>query len=133
EPLIVMNGDILTDLDVRDLVERHRAGGFEVTVATREHQLQHPYGVIQLDGDAITSIKEKPAVTDTVSAGIYAIETPALDLIPADRFFDMPDLVNALVARGRRVGAYAFDGEWIAIDRIEELEDAARHMGERHD
>lgn len=132
EPLLVMNGDILTDLDVRAFVGFHGAGGYEVTVATRDFQLQHPYGVIQRDGDRITSIVEKPAVTDTVSAGIYAVAPSALDLVPRGRFFDMPDLVNALVAAKRSVGAYSFEGEWLAIDRIEQLEDAARLLAERH-
>jgi NDP-sugar pyrophosphorylase family protein len=75
---------------------------------------------------------EKPSVVDTISAGIYAVRPSALELIPAGEFFDMPDLANRLLEAGRRVGAYAFDGEWLAIDRIEQLEDAARMLAERH-
>ncbi len=132
EPLLAMNGDILTDLDVGALLDFHRRGRFEMTVATREFQLQHPYGVLKLDGGRVTGIIEKPAVTDIVSAGIYAIQPSALDAIPKDSFFDMPDLVNKLLAAGRSVGAYQFSGEWLAIDRIEQLEDAARMIAERH-
>lgn len=132
EPLFVMNGDILTDLDVGAFVAFHRAGGFDVTVATREFQLHHPYGVIKLDGDRIAGIVEKPAVTDIVSAGIYAINPAALDLIPNDAFFDMPDLVNKLIAANRPVGAHNFEGEWLAIDNIDQLEDAARLLAARH-
>jgi NDP-sugar pyrophosphorylase family protein len=79
----------------------------------------------------IAGIVEKPAVTDTVSAGIYAVQPSALSLIPEDTFFDMPDLVNALLAAGRGVGAFPIEGEWLAIDRIEQLEDAGRMMAER--
>lgn len=132
EPLLAMNGDILTDLDMGAFIEFHRRGGYEVTVATREFQLQHPYGVLKLDGQRVTGIVEKPVVTDIVSAGIYAIQPSALDVIPPDSFFDIPDLVNKLLAQGRRVGAYQFAGEWLAIDRIEQLEDAARMLAERH-
>ena len=132
EPLLVMNGDILTDINMRALVESHRASTCDLTVATREHQLKHPYGVIQLDGDRITGIVEKPTVTDVVSAGIYVVEPSALALVPNDRFFDMPDLVNALLAGGRAVGAYPFDDDWMAIDSIDQLEDAARMLAERH-
>ena len=132
EPLFVMNGDILTDLDIHAFLDAHRAGAFDVTVATREFQLQHPYGVLKLDGDRIAGIVEKPAVTDIVSAGIYALQPSALGLIPSDAFFDMPDLVNKLIAARRPVGAYRFDGEWLAIDRIDQLEDAARLLAERH-
>ena len=132
EPLLVMNGDILTDLDFTRFVDFHRAGRYDTSVVTREFQLQHPYGVIEVDGVAITRIVEKPVVTDTVSAGVYAVQPSALELVPRDTFFDMPDLVNALVGKQRRVGAYRFDGEWLAIDRIEQLEDAARILAERH-
>ena len=132
EPLLVMNGDILTDLDMGLFVEFHQRGGYELTVATRQFELQHPYGVLQLDGPRVTGIVEKPAVMDIVSAGIYAIQPSALDVIPDDSFFDMPDLVNGLVEQGRAVGAYDFVGEWLAIDRIDQLEDAARIITERH-
>ncbi|MBI5290225.1 MAG: NTP transferase domain-containing protein [Chloroflexi bacterium] len=132
EPLLVMNGDILTDLDMRALTAAHRQSGHEVTVVTRDHVLQHPYGVIQVQDGRVTGIVEKPSVTDTVSAGIYAVQPSALDLIPKDEFVDIPDLINRLLAGGRPVGAYRFDGEWLAIDRIEQLEDAARLLAERH-
>jgi NDP-sugar pyrophosphorylase family protein len=87
--------------------------------------------VLQVQGGRVTGIVEKPAVTDTVSAGIYAVQPSALALIPEDTFFDMPDLANALLAGVRGVGAFPIAGEWLAIDRIEQLEDAGRMMAER--
>jgi NDP-sugar pyrophosphorylase family protein len=132
EPLLVMNGDILTDLDMRALVEFHHTQAVELTVATREFQLKHPYGVIATDGERVTGIEEKPTEKDIVSAGVYVLKSRVLDLVPADRFFDMPDLVNALLAAGRSVAAYQFDDEWVAIDGMEQLEDAARILAERH-
>jgi NDP-sugar pyrophosphorylase family protein len=132
EPLLVMNGDILTDIDLQSFVDAHARSDCALTVATRDFQLKHPYGVIQLDGDRITGIVEKPEVTDVISAGIYALDRASLDLVPRDAFFDMPDLVNALLANGRAVGAYRFDEPWLAIDSIDQLEDAARLLAERH-
>jgi NDP-sugar pyrophosphorylase family protein len=132
EPLLVMNGDILTDLDMGAFMEQHRRSGDELTVATREFRLQHPYGVVAVEDGRVTGIVEKPVEADVVSAGIYAVQPSALELVPADTFFDMPDLVNALLARGRGVGAYQFSDEWLAIDRLEQLEDAARLLAERH-
>jgi NDP-sugar pyrophosphorylase family protein len=132
EPLLAMNGDILTDLDMKALLDAHRTAKNDLTVATREFGLQHPYGVLRIEDGRITGITEKPTVTDTVSAGIYVIERSALDLVPANAFFDMPDLVNALIAAGRRVGAHAFEGEWLAIDGLDQLEDAARMVAERN-
>jgi NDP-sugar pyrophosphorylase family protein len=127
--LLVMNGDLLTELDLPALVEFHQHGGQDITVVTREFQLRHPYGVIQLDGDRITSIVEKPTVTDTVNAGVYVFRWSALDLIPGGRAYEIPDLLNAAAASGQRVVAYPFAGEWLAIDRMEQLTDAARIVG----
>jgi len=132
-PLLVMNGDILTDLDPNDLAAYHARGGYALTVVTRQFPLTHPYGVITVEGDRITAIVEKPTVTDTVSAGVYVVERRVLAHIPAGQYFDMPDLVNRLIAAGEPVGAYPFEGEWIAIDRIEQLEDAARTLAQRQD
>ena len=132
EPLLAMNGDILTDLDMHALLEFHREGGYELTIATRTFRLQHPYGVIRTDGDRIVEIVEKPIETDTVSAGIYVITPEALARVPAGRFFDMPDLVNACIAAGSAVGSFLFVGEWLSIDRPEQLEDAGRILAERH-
>jgi len=126
DSLLVMNGDLLTALDMRALIEFHERGGHDLTIVTREYQLQHPYGVIQLDGDRITGIVEKPAVTDTVNAGIYVFRWSTLDLVPDGCPYEMPDLVNTAAASGRSVVAYPFAGSWLAIDRMEQLEEAAR-------
>jgi NDP-mannose synthase len=129
DSLLVMNGDLLTDLDMTALIEFHEQGGHDLTVVTREFQLQHPYGVIQLDGDRITGIVEKPAVTDTVNAGVYVFRWSTLDLIPDGSAYEIPDLVGDVAASGRSVVAYPFAGAWLAIDRMEHLEDAARIAG----
>ena len=60
------------------------------------------------------------------------MQPAALDAIPGGRIFDIPDLVNALLKDGRRVGVFPHDGEWLAIDRMEQLEDAARIVAEKH-
>jgi NDP-sugar pyrophosphorylase family protein len=129
DSLLVMNGDLLTDLDMLALVDFHERGGHDITVVTREYQLRHPYGVLQLDGDRITGIVEKPAVTDTVSAGVYVLRWSALELVPDGRAYEIPDLLNVAAASGRKVVAYPFGGAWQPIDRMEQLEDAARTAG----
>jgi len=129
DSLLVMNGDLLTDLDMRALIDFHERGGHDLTMVTREYQLRHPFGVVQLDGDRITGIVEKPAVTDNVNAGIYVFRWSTLDLIPEGSPYELPDLINTAAASGHRVVAYPFSGPWLAIDRIEQLEEAARLVG----
>jgi len=122
--LLVMNGDLLTELDMRELIDAHERGDHDLTVVTREHELENPYGVIEHDGDRIVSIVEKPVVTYTVNAGVYVFRSSTLDLVPNDTVVDMPELMNLAVAAGRDVVGYAFDGPWLAIDRIEHLTEA---------
>jgi NDP-sugar pyrophosphorylase family protein len=99
-------------------------------MVTRDYQLRHPYGVVEVDGDQITGIVEKPAVTDTVNAGIYVFRWSTLDLIPPGTLYEIPQLVNDAAAAGRQLAAYPFAGQWLAIDRPENLEDAARIVGQ---
>jgi NDP-sugar pyrophosphorylase family protein len=129
DSLLVMNGDLLTGIDIRRLIDFHEQGKNDITVVTREYQLKHPYGVIELDGDRITSVVEKPTVIDTINAGIYLFRWSALDLVPSGQPFEMPDLLNAAVRSGLAVRAYPFAGAWLAIDRMEQLEEAARIVG----
>jgi NDP-sugar pyrophosphorylase family protein len=126
DPVLVMNGDILTDLDMLQLVEFHERGGQDITVVTREYQLRHPYGVIELEGDHVARVVEKPVVTDTVNAGIYVLRWSSLELIPDGRAYEIPDLLNKASESGLKVVAYPFDGEWMPIDRMEQLEEASR-------
>jgi len=129
DSVLVMNGDLVTDIDLRALVEFHEQHGNDLTMVTREYQLRHPYGVVQIDGDRITGIVEKPAVTDNVNAGIYVFRWSTLDLVPAGSPYEIPDLVNLAASSGRKVVAYPFGGSWLAIDRLEQLEDAVRLVG----
>jgi NDP-sugar pyrophosphorylase family protein len=128
--VLVMNGDLLTEIDLRALVEAHEEAGNDLTMVTRDYQLRHPYGVVEVDGDQITGIVEKPAVTDTVNAGIYVFRWSTLDLIPPGTLYEIPQLVNDAAAAGRQLAAYPFAGQWLAIDRPENLEDAARIVGQ---
>ncbi len=128
--VLVMNGDLLTELDLRALVAAHEAAENDLTMVTREYQLRHPYGVLQLDGDRITGIVEKPAVTDTVNAGIYVFRWSTLDLIPPGSPYEIPHLVNVAAGSGRKIASYPFSGQWLAIDRPENLEEAARIVGQ---
>lgn len=131
ESLLVMNGDLLTDLKMSGFLESHRRSGADFTVATREYVLQHPYGVIHHDDGRITDIVEKPTITDTVSAGIYALQPSALDGIPSGEIFDIPALMNQLLSAGKHVAAHAFTEAWLAIDGHEQLEDAGRILAAR--
>lgn len=126
---LVMNGDLLTDLSFNRLLQSHRTSGNVVTIATHERTLKSDYGVLHLDhtdGEAprVTAYEEKPELSLNVSMGIYAMEPEALDYIDPHGHFDFPDLVKALLADGRQVGAFPHEGLWLDIGRHEDYERA---------
>jgi NDP-mannose synthase len=124
---IAMNGDVLTTLDYRDLVRRHRKSGNILTIATQKRTITQDYGVLHLDGARsslrrVTGYEEKPEIVSPVSMGVYVLEPEALSYIPPEEYFDFPDLVQALLSAGEEVGAYLHDGLWFDIGRHEDYE-----------
>jgi NDP-mannose synthase len=128
---MVMNGDVLTTLDYRELVKYHREHGNVLTIATHKRSISIDYGMIHLDVTSrVRGFEEKPKIVSPVSMGIYVMEPEVLDYIPHGQYFDFPDLVNALLVDERRVGAYLYDGLWFDIGRQEDYERAIDAWGE---
>lgn len=125
---LVMNGDVLTTLDLRELVAEHRRAKNALTIATHRRTLKIDYGVLrhQPDGqrDRLVDFDEKPEVPLTVSMGIYIMEPSLLELIPDEGAFDFPDLARAAMAAELPVGVYLYDGSWFDIGRHEDFEQA---------
>lgn len=131
DTFLMMNGDVLTDLDYRDLITAHRAAGNTLTIATHERAIATDYGILHVDGTrgatrAVAGYEEKPTFRYRVSMGVYALEPGAIEHIPQNASFDLPDLVLALLAANHPVGSYDFDGYWLDIGRHDDYERAAR-------
>jgi NDP-sugar pyrophosphorylase family protein len=128
QTFLVMNGDLLTTIDYRALLQHHNESGNVLTIATHRRRVQLDYGVIHLESEngsgRLVAFEEKPEMTWNVSMGIYAFEPQALELLPAEGAFDFPDLVRATLAAGLPVGAYTHDGLWLDIGRHEDYEQA---------
>ncbi len=113
-PLLVMNGDILTTLDYRELIAFHEEQGAALTVAAHRKDVKVELGVIEGADTRVTDYIEKPTLSYEVSMGIYVYGPEAVARIPAGRF-DFPDLVLALIAEGLPVCKYPFTGPWYDI------------------
>jgi NDP-sugar pyrophosphorylase family protein len=126
DSFILMNGDVLTTLDYRDLLRRHRETGNVLTVATVERTMKLDYGVVSVEKAVgrVRAWEEKPEIVSLVSMGIYAVEPRAIDFIPEGVYFDFPDLVQALLAEEQPVGSYLYDGLWFDIGRRDDYEQA---------
>jgi len=87
----------------------------------RDDEFQVPYGVVATEGENIVSIEEKPVKRVRVNAGIYVLSPSALELVPRDEYLDMPQLVDLVIGRRRRVVAFPLHEYWIDIGRSEQL------------
>jgi dTDP-glucose pyrophosphorylase len=115
EPMLVLNGDILTQVDFRAMLAFHREQKAELTVAVRKYDFQVPYGVIQCDGAQVRGVDEKPTYNFFVNAGIYLLEPSAHNSIPSAQRFDMTDLIEKLAADRRRVMAFPIVEYWMDV------------------
>jgi NDP-sugar pyrophosphorylase family protein len=129
DTFLVMNGDVLTSLDLRGLVQQHQARSAVATIATHQRQQQINYGIIESDQESrVTAYIEKPVHRYQVSMGIYVLEPSVLDFILRGQYLDLPDLVRQLMASGRPVIAYPFDGYWLDIGRHDDYEQAVEEF-----
>lgn len=128
EALVVMNADLLTKVDLRQMLTFHREQQARATLAVRDYEFQVPYGVVTVEGNAVVSLDEKPIHHFFVNAGIYVLEPEVMAAIPADTFHDMPDVFKALMAQGRRTAAFPVREYWLDIGRMDDFTQANREF-----
>jgi dTDP-glucose pyrophosphorylase len=120
-PLLVMNGDLVSQFDVGSLLDYHARESVVATVAARYHQVDIPFGVLELTAGRLSAVAEKPSAHYLINAGIYVLNPEVIALIPAARFYPMTDLFDCLLAKGQPVGVYRLEEDWIDIGRRDDL------------
>ncbi|UCH34037.1 MAG: nucleotidyltransferase family protein [Armatimonadota bacterium] len=125
-PILVINGDIVTDSDFGSLLAFHLQHEAEVTVAAVDYRIEIPYGVIRSEGPRVTSLHEKPSQRFLCNAGIYAIAPAVLELLRPRAVINMTDLIEVALASGRPVSVFPVHEYWTDIGTPAELEQARR-------
>jgi len=124
EPLLVMNGDILTLVDFRQMLQFHLDNEAMATMALHEYTLQVPYGVVEVQDHRLTGIAEKPVHHHFINAGIYVLDPRAWDRIPKGTMSDMPDLFQSLIDDGETAVAFPIREYWLDIGQPQDLQRA---------
>jgi NDP-sugar pyrophosphorylase family protein len=124
DPLLVLNGDILTRTDFTALLDFHKEHQADITVGVREYDFRVPYGVVEAKGVRVTAITEKPIVKCFVNAGIYLLASGIRDHIPKSTRYDMPTLINDQIRDGRAVVTFPVHEYWLDIGHIEDYRKA---------
>lgn len=123
-PILVMNGDILTRVNFGHLLRYHAEHEASATMCVREFSQRIPFGVVELNGTEIQGIREKPETCFYVNSGIYVLEPAALECIPATGMFDMPTLFDHVREQGKKTVAYPVREYWADIGQPGDFEQA---------
>jgi dTDP-glucose pyrophosphorylase len=124
EPLLVINGDILTRVDFKAMLDFHREYNADLTVAVRQYEFRVPYGVIETDGVLVRAISEKPIVRQFINAGIYLLNPAVKCFIPNGQHYDVPDLIDRLLQENRPVVCFPIREYWLDIGKSEHYDQA---------
>lgn len=126
EPFLVMNGDLLTTIDYRKLVQDHLASGALGTIAVAKRNVNIDFGVIVgNERGELVEYREKPTIDYAVSMGINVLSPAAIEFIPRQAKFDMPDLMMAMKRAGRLVRCFDSDCYWQDIGRFDDYQQAS--------
>lgn len=133
ETFLVTNGDVLTTLDLSELIKFHKEQNACATIASHQRQVKIDLGVVKFNGDhEIIGYQEKPSFDYSVSMGIYVFEPRVLNFIQKDEYLDFPDLVLRLIAAGEKVSGYLFSGYWEDLGRPDDYERASEDFEKMH-
>lgn len=124
EPLLVLNGDILTKFDFGHLLSFHVENSALATLCVREYLTEVPFGVVSLDDSTVLALEEKPVFSHYVNAGVYLLDPTLLKMIPSKKFFDMPELIEKVLGIQGRVAAFPIHEYWLDVGHPKALDQA---------
>lgn len=127
-PFIVTNGDVMTDVRLAEMLTFHNAHHASATMAVRQHEWQHPFGVVKTKGIIISGFEEKPVYKSHVNAGIYVLEPNALTHLTKGEFCNMPTLFERLQSDNQATIAYPMHEVWMDVGRPEDLVTANKNI-----
>lgn len=128
-PLLMMNGDVLTKVDIGQLLRFHEENGSDLTMCVREYDFTVPYGVVETSGRHVTAITEKPVHRFFVNAGIYILSPQVVAEVGKETKLDMTDLAEKLVGDGRDVSVFPIHEYWLDIGRPDDFVRAQQEIG----
>lgn len=128
EPMLMINGDLLTNLDFNKLLDFHDSNDAVATMCVREYEHRVPYGVIESDGQRVTSMVEKPSYRCFINAGIYVLSPSVLSAVSEGQCIDMPLLLEQRMKAGETVNMFPLHEYWLDIGRMEDFQRAQEEV-----
>lgn len=126
--VLTLNGDLVTSVDVGNLLAFHEEGGYAITIGTRRYVHTVPFGIVEREGDRVIAIDEKPTIGREVNTGIFAIAPDVVAMVEPGQPTNMPDLIERVLGAGRPVGAFEVEDDWIDVGQRDQLARAREGM-----
>ncbi|WP_286239898.1 nucleotidyltransferase family protein [Neptuniibacter halophilus] len=117
-PLIMVNGDVLTDIDYVSVLKKHDANGCDATVCVREVEHQVAYGVVETDQNKLLRMVEKPVYRYLINTGIYVLSALCVRSVKSNEKVDMPNLIERRMESGFHVGVHKSNNYWLDIGQM---------------
>lgn len=124
EPMLVMNGDVLTRVNYSSMLEFHETHNSDLTVCARIYSIKVPFGVVKVEEGQVFGIKEKPVFNHYVNAGVYVLNPQIIKDIPLNEFHDMTEMIERRIASGGKVCAFPVHEYWLDVGNPESFEKA---------
>lgn len=128
---LVMNGDLLTTINYKDLFNYHLKNKNDITIATHKKEVKIDLGVLELKNNSFVRYIEKPTYSFDVSTGVYIFNKSILKLVKPNKKMDMPDLISKAKKRGEKISCYRKNYYWLDIGRPDDYELATEIFKEK--
>lgn len=126
KPIFIINGDVLTSLDLIQFLDFHDTKDAVATMCVREYEYQIPYGVVGIKGSDLISIVEKPTQKFFINAGVYILEPNLVKSVPANTHLDLPVILQKQLTMGKKVQTFPIYEQWIDVGHLEDFKTAQR-------
>jgi dTDP-glucose pyrophosphorylase len=120
-PVLVMNGDLVTQVDLGAMIDAHLASGAIATVGMLRYVHTVPFGCVERVDDRVTALVEKPAIVREVNSGIYVLDPALVNRVEKNVPVNAPDILGDAIERGEFVGAFEIEDDWLDVGQREEL------------
>ena len=128
----LINGDVYTEMNYKKMMTFAKNGKYDLVVGYIKKKYKNSYGVLDIKNDKIKNINEKPDSLFNISSGIYIIKnTLNLNLIPKNKFFTMPNLIEKYLSKGLSIGAYNIKDYWIGIENVDNLKKVGTRLNKK--
>jgi hypothetical protein len=121
-PLIVSNGDVITEVSYKKILEHHIKKKNDITISVKQAAIQNPFGVVTIKKNKVKNIDEKPISITSVCAGVNVINSNLLSLIKENSYLDMNNFIKILIKNKYKVGAFGIYEEWKDFGTLKQLE-----------